>query len=198
MLLKLIEPYYEKDKRLDSEKCIEWKSIREYKPHPYILMLKDDCVKELNSKFIYLFHLNSISEANFNELRKEFLRNNLFLRNYSTEVLELTIKECAKFANLMPLFKHYTCFGFSETERLDDMMKLAKASDRITLIGGIFENRILTLKQLDEYKKFGNLDTIRGQLCNTLALLSTQLSSTLAYHTSELAFNLTNYVDKKE
>lgn len=192
LLLSLIEPYYEKDKRPDAERCAEWSESRAYVPHPYVVMLKDDCVRELNSPFIYLFHLNSISENDFNELRKEFLRKNLYLRNYSNEVKELAMRG-TRFTNLIDFFKHQSCFACSEHEKLDAVIKLCKQSDRIILLGGIFENRILNLKDLEEYKRLGGLDGVRAQLCHTLSGQSASLSGLLNHHTRELSFNLTNY-----
>lgn len=195
LLLSLIEPFYEKDKRPDSVRCAEYKESKKYEPHPYVRLLSEDCVRDLKSNYIYLIHLNSISEYNFNQIRKDFLRKDIYLRNYSPEVMELTIKG-TKFSNLLDLFKHYTIFACSKDQKLDDVIKLCKASDRITLIGGIFEQKILNLKQLEHYKQLGNLDTVRAQLCHTLNTHSAQLSSLLTHHTRELSFNLANYVDK--
>lgn len=195
MLLSLIEPFYARDKRSDSEKCAEWYEQRAYVPHPYIRIQSDDCVKELNSKFIYLFHLNSVTNYGFNELRKDFLRENIFLRNYSREVIELSIKN-SRFSKLWPFFEHYGCFGFSTDLRLDNAIKLCKNSDRIVLMGGIFDNRILNLNQLHEYKELGSIDNVRAQLCNLLNVHANQLSSTLTYHTRDLSHNLTNYLGK--
>lgn len=158
-------------------------------------MLSDDCVKELKAKYIYLFHLNSITDYDFNQLRKDFLRNGIYLRNYSSEVIELSIKN-TRLANLLPFFKHYGCFACSPDEKLDDVIRLCKTSDRITLMGAVFENRILNLKQTKDYKLLGNIDTVRAQLCNVLSTHSSQLSSTLTHHTRELAFNLGNHAEK--
>lgn len=192
LLLKLVEPYYETDKRTAAERCVEYRESRAYVPHPYVVMLKDDCVRELNSPFIYLFHLNSITENDFNELRKEFLRKNLYLRNYSGEVMTLAMKG-TRFANLIDFFKHHGCFACSETEQVNVVTQLCKESDRISLLGGIFENRILNLKGLEEYKRYGGLDAARAQLCHSLTGHSAQLSGLLSHRSRELAFNLTNY-----
>ena len=155
-------------------------------------MLKDDCVRELNAPFIYLFHLNSVSNYDFNELRKQFLRNNLYLRNYSGEVMTLAMQG-TRFAGLIDFFRHYGCFAYSEHEKLDAVAKLCKESDRITLLGGIFENRILNLTGLKEYKQYGGLDAIRAQLCHTLTGHAAGLSGLLSHHSRELAHNLTSY-----
>lgn len=171
---------------------MEWAEKRAYVPHPYVVMLKNDCVRELNSPFVYLFHLNSISDNDFNELRKTFLHKNLYLRNYSREVMTLAMQG-TRFAGLIDFFKHYSCFACSEREQLDTVAKLCKESDRITLLGGIFENRILNMKGLEEYKRLGGLDAVRAQLCHTLAGHSTGLAGLLGHHTRELSFNLTNY-----
>lgn len=155
-------------------------------------MLKDDCVRELNSPFIYLFHLNSITDCDFNELRKEFLRKDIYLRNYSNEVKKLAMQG-TRFESLIEFFRHYTCFACSEQEKLDTVMKLCKESDRITLLGGIFENRVLNLKGLEQYKQLGGLDGVRAQLCHTLSGQATRLSGLLSHHSRELSFNLGNY-----
>lgn len=117
------------------------------------------------------------------------------MRNYSPEVMLLSIKN-TKFSNLIDMFKHYTCFACSKDQKLDDVIKLCKASDRITLLGGIFDQRILNLKQLEQYKQLGNLDNVRSQLCHTLNTHTSQLSNLLTHHTKELSSNLSNYVDK--
>lgn len=192
-----MEPSYRKEKAPDSIKCATFKNKNSTaEVHPYIQILTRQCLQEIQSPYVYFFHVNSIASDEKRRFEIELLKNDIHFRQYKMEVIEHALFN-TRFAKLYNLLIHHGAFAFAESNKLAFLNRVLKKNSKVLLLGGLFENRILNKEQLNEYCSGVTLDSVRAQLCHTLSTPSIGLHSNLNYHLTDLSTNLQVHADKQ-
>lgn len=200
LLLAVMEPSFRTDSSPQSVKCAQKMQERHEKQkeiHPYVLLQADQCRQELESPFVYLFHINPTKSEELRKIKISMLKNEIHFRQYSIQVLE-TAMHGTRFSSLADILVYYGVFCFSHKNRLPFLNKLTKKHPNLILLGAIAENRVMNKEQLTEYTNLPSIDVLRAQLCHTLSTPSTAIHSSLGYHLTDLSSSLQRRASSEE
>lgn len=120
-----------------------------------------------HSKFVAIFHLNSISAEDMFAARVQFFKQNMHVKAYNRNVLQMALGE-TRFANVLPLFDAKSCIVFAPEPRLQQLLRIAKRTPQMVLLAGLIEERLLSRTQLTELAAMPSLDVARAQLVAVL------------------------------
>lgn len=167
-VLAVTQPIYkEKPANL---KCLKDLEVRAAKPeNPYERIIAQEVFNWFeHSKFIGIFHLNSISQEELFKVRVELHNKNIALKSYGRNIMQQALANTT-YENTLPLFDTTFCIMFApDTKNLKDVLRISKKIPQLILLAGVLENRIMSRTEIAQYAALPSLQVAQARLCNVL------------------------------
>lgn len=160
-----------------NERCIQDLEVTAAKPeNPYERIIAREVYNWFgHSKFIGIFHLNSITQEDLFKVRVELHNKSITLKSYGPNIMKMALTN-TEFENTLPLFGSSFCIAFApETKNLKDILRVTKKVPQLILLAGVLENRIMSRTELTQYAALPSLQVAQAQLCNTLNTAASSL-----------------------
>lgn len=194
--LALVKPMYEVDKSAYLPPSVTCRKTEEQKRNTTRIdnPLERIIAKELydkceSSKMVCFVHTNPISGEDQFQARVLLKRDNMEIGVYSKYTVA-TAFENTRYEAILPLFVTHTAIIFSQETNIDKLLKVLKKVPQYILMGGIIDNRLLSVTQLKKYSELKDITTARAQLVSVLNLCAQQTVSQLMAHPQRLIAQL--------
>lgn len=145
-----------------------------------------------HSKFVGIFHLNSINSEDLFKARVAFFKQNMHLKMYGKSIIRLGIQE-TKYEAILPLVQTKNCFVFSAESKPAKVLAITKKIPQMILLAGIAENRLLSKTQIVDYANLSDLTTCRAQFVAVLNSIGGGLVQHMQTHQQQLTAMLDAY-----
>lgn len=199
VVLKLTEPIHVNPKKAlhPVETCIKkekflLKQQKEINPFEQIIA-KEFFEKIENAKLVAVFHQLPMSSADLYEARLQLNKINLEYLQLNNNIVKLAFTG-TKYEAFLKLYESTTVTFVGDQPAVAKLLKLEKKIPGLFLIGGIVENRFMSIHDLKRYAELPSLQSLQGQLVGTLSYPIQSLSRSLAYHQMELSSSLSRYI----
>lgn len=164
------KPVYPRSKL--TEECFQWHQkaavIRTDKVNPYEQIIAKEAANWFaHSKFVAIFHVNSILADDMFKARVSLFKQNMHVKVYGRSILQQALGD-TKFKAILPLFEAKNCIVFSPDQKLQQLLKIVKKIPQLTLLAGIVENRLLSKTELTNFAALPTIDVARAQLVAVL------------------------------
>ncbi|GAB6033185.1 YmL10 [Chamberlinius hualienensis] len=162
----------------------------------YERLLGQEMLQLLNdSRMVGIYHVNSITERAYYPLKRMMFYEKMRMEIYNKHIVLNTLKG-TKYEAITPMYITNTRFLFGEKVDVNALINIQKKWPAFILLAGIVDNRLLSKDELVTYSKLKNLDTVRAQLCATLASPALSMSQSLNYHQVQLGMSLDSLQQK--
>lgn len=160
--------------------------------------------------FFYLAKPEDYRE--FMRMQQAFRKAGLMLQSWKAEDIRVVV-EGTKYENMKVILNENVllCYiyehhkegmpkGYVPPPPIDsmtavrEMLRLGRVIPKLTLLGGVMDNEMMTRSRLSEVSELGDLDTQRGTLCSILPTIPSTTSSLLIHHQNILGATLKAYV----
>ena len=149
------------------------------------------------SSSVIITHYHGLSVSQLTALRKS-LRDN----GASFKVVKNTLSKIAAsnagVKDVASLLKGPTAIAYSADPVIaaKKVVEFAKANNKLTVIGGIVDNEILSAEQVIELSKLPSLDELRGKIIGVLQAPASRIVGVLQAAPAQLARVIQAYADK--
>lgn len=149
------------------------------------------------SSSVIITHYHGLSVSQLTALRKS-LRDN----GASFKVVKNTLSKIAAnnagVKDVASLLKGPTAIAYSADPVIaaKKVVEFAKANNKLTVIGGIVDNEILSAEQVIELSKLPSLDELRGKIIGVLQAPASRIVGILQAAPAQLARVIQAYADK--
>lgn len=153
-----------------NEKCVKDLEGTAAKPvNPYERIIAREVFNWFeHSKFVAIFHQNSISQEELFKVRVELHQKGIALKSYGGNIMRQALGG-TKYENTLPLFDTPFCVMFApETKHVKDIQRVTKKVPQLILLAGVLENRIMSRTEITKYAAMPSLEIAQAQLCNVL------------------------------
>lgn len=148
-----------------------------------------------DNKMVTAFHYNDgITSQEWEDLRYTMKQKGITVKIVPNKVTQKSL-EGTPYVNMQPLFLSSTGIFYSqESNTTAEMLKILKSYPRIEILGGKFEDRLLSKSGILDFATLPSLDILRGQFSQLLSLSSSRISSLLNNNQGRLASLLTQHL----
>ncbi|PIK35380.1 putative 39S ribosomal protein L10, mitochondrial [Apostichopus japonicus] len=190
-LMKLTEYEKPKDLRPMAETCTVFlRSLEAKIDNPTQTFYAKMCRRSLeSSKLVAVFHNEGMDAEDTIRLRRRLMKHNMDVKIWGMQVVQEAIHE-TKFRHFEDILHRFNLYVISEEPAVLELLKVAKRSGRIHLLGGLVEDRFMSPKQMQEYSLSPSLEVARGQLAGILNSSLSRTHSLLQSNQQNLATNL--------
>lgn len=194
-MLEVCKPIIKKNLMPDIQTCKKLQEIEKI-IHPYEQLLAKQFINEWNSsRMICFFHRNSLTKEENTLIRNMLFKQDMHLRHYNNSTVKLALQGTIYEAALN-LVQSSSSYVFSAEPNVSKLLKVSKKMPQLILLAGIIDNQFLSREDLQNYSNLPSLEIMQSQICNTLMLSSTQMSTTLSHHLIELNQLLHRYIEQ--
>lgn len=190
-LMKLTE--YEKPKENISmaEMCkVHLKSVAAVPENPTQTFYAKHCLNTLERcKLVAVFHNEGLDIEDLTRLRRRLYKNNMHVKYWGPAVLREALSN-SRLQHLESIVHRSNLYVVCEEPTVKELLKAAKRTGRIHLLGGLVEDRFMSPKQMEEYSLLPSLELARGQLSGLLSSSISKTYSLLQSNQQMLSSNL--------
>jgi large subunit ribosomal protein L10 len=120
----------------------------------------------LNSSNMLIIHYNSFQIVNFKFLKNE--PNNIKIEIIKNNIIKNLLKN-TKYCNLENLFSGPTLIAYSlNFNQIKLILNYLKENKNLILLGAVFENQILNVKDLEKLNKLNSIEEPKLNILKTL------------------------------
>lgn len=162
--------------------------------HEFVETLKE-VYKQSSS--VIVTHYHGLSVSQITALRKS-LRDNGASFKIVKNTLSKIAADKAGVKDVANLLKGPTAIAYSKDPVMaaKKVVEFAKANNKLTVIGGIVDNEILSAAQVIELSKLPSLDELRGKIIGVLQAPASKIVGVLQAAPAQLARVIQAYADK--
>ena len=164
---------------------------------------KKNYIEEMKGFFnktssVFITHYQGLSVKQIDELRKEMRKHGILFKITKNRITKLAL-EGSKFKKLENLFSGPTAVAFSEDAITSAkiLTKFAKTNSNLKIIGGIIEEKSLSLEDVEKIATLPTLAEARAKIAGILAIPAQKIMSILLAPGSKIAI-LTRIKSKKK
>jgi len=164
---------------------------------------KKNYIEEMKGFFnktssVFITHYQGLSVKQIDELRKEMRKHGILFKITKNRITKLAL-EGSKFKKLENLFSGPTAVAFSEDAITSAkiLTKFAKTNSNLKIIGGIIEEKPLSLEDVVKIATLPTLAEARAKIAGILAIPAQKIMSILLAPGSKIAI-LTRIKSKKK
>ena len=154
---------------------------------------KEKLVKELHGIFdgaelMVLTHQSGLTVAEATDLRSKMRESGARFKVTKNRLARLAI-EGTKFAELADQFKGPTAIAYSEdpVAAAKVVVDFAKGNDKLVVIGGALNDKVLETSEIDALAKLPSLDQLRSMLIGLIQAPATKVAGVLQAPAGQLA-----------
>ena len=142
----------------------------------------------LNSQSVIVTHINGLTVSETTNLRSSMRNSNCKFKVTKNKIVKLAIKN-TKFEHLDSLFTGPTAIASSEDAIAPAkvLVDFSKESEKIKIIGGGFETKLLSVDEINNLASLPSLDEVRSKLIGLLMAGPTKLVRTIKEPSSRMA-----------
>ncbi|XP_043232811.1 39S ribosomal protein L10, mitochondrial-like [Amphibalanus amphitrite] len=146
-----------------------------------------------NSRLIIFFHRNSITLTEVHKAwqmlkRAGFTYHKLFNNRIAGHAFSET-----RLWPVLQLCRSHTALVTCPEPRVAQLLSLQKRLPQLVVIGGVVEDRFMSVADLERYAQLPSVDALRAQFCHLLSAQAAGLSASLGHHQAALVRSLTAY-----
>ena len=163
---------------------------------------KEKQVEELRGIFdgaelMVLTHQSGLTVAESTDLRSKMRESGARFKVTKNRLARLAIQG-TKFAELADQFKGPTAIAYSEdpVAAAKVVVNFAKDNDKLVVIGGALNDKVLETSEIDALAKLPSLDQLRGKLIGLLQAPATKVAGVLQAPAGQLARVFSAYGSK--
>lgn len=144
------------------------------------------------------FHYNDgITSQEWEDLRYAMGQKGITVKIVPNKLTQKSLED-TPYVNMQPLFLSSTGIFYSqESNTTANMIKILKNYPRIEILGGKFEDRLLSKSGILDFATLPDLDVLRSQFSSLLALPASRISSLLNNNQGRLSSLLTQHLKDK-
>ena len=164
---------------------------------------KKNYIEEMKGFFnktssVFITHYQGLSVKQIDELRKEMRKHGILFKITKNRITKLAL-EGSKFKKLENLFSGPTAVAFSEDAITSAkiLTKFSKTNSNLKIIGGIIEEKPLSLEDVVKIATLPTLAEARAKIAGILAIPAQKIMSILLAPGSKIAI-LTRIKSKKK
>ena len=154
---------------------------------------KKNYIEEMKGFFnktssVFITHYQGLSVKQIDELRKEMRKHGILFKITKNRITKLAL-EGSKFKKLENLFSGPTAVAFSEDAITSAkiLTKFAKTNSNLKIIGGIIEEKPLSLEDVEKIATLPTLAEARAKIAGILAIPAQKIMSILLAPGSKIA-----------
>lgn len=150
-----------------------------------------------SSNSLIMTHYQGLTVAQTTDLRKVLRDNGASFVVLKNTLFRIAAKEAG--INHDPaMFKGPTGIAYSAdpVAAAKCVVKFAKANDNLKIIGGVVNDKILNVSEIETLSKLPSLDEIRGQMVGLLQAPATNIARILSVPAAQVARVIQAYADK--
>ena len=154
---------------------------------------KEKLVKELRGIFdgaelMVLTHQSGLTVAEATDLRSKMRESGARFKVTKNRLARLAI-DGTKFAELADQFKGPTAIAYSEdpVAAAKVVVDFAKGNDKLVVIGGALNDKVLETSEIDALAKLPSLDQLRSMLIGLIQAPATKVAGVLQAPAGQLA-----------
>lgn len=156
----------------------------------------EEIYKVSNSVIVTHYHGLTVSEVT--RLRKSLREKGAYFKIVKNTLSKIAAKN-AEFTHNPELFSGPTAIAYS-TDAIaaaKGVVEFAKTNDNLKIIGGIVNDNILDVKEVQQLAKLPSLDELRGKIVGILQTPATNLARVIVTPAEQIARLCRSYADKK-
>lgn len=150
-----------------------------------------------NSSSVIITHYHGLTVSDITNLRRSLRESGAGLKVVKNTLSKIAAKN-AGFDMADELFAGPTALAYSSdpVSAAKIVMKFKKANDNLKVIGGILDNKILKLNEVERLSQLPSLDELRGKLVGLLNAPATKLVRVINTPAGNLARVTKAYAEK--
>nr|XP_045601983.1 39S ribosomal protein L10, mitochondrial-like isoform X2 [Procambarus clarkii] len=191
VVLKLTEPIY-KDPNEDvhpadtCDKKIKALQKLQEEINPFEQILAKEFLEKIDcAKLVAVFHQLPMTMADLFEARVQLNKINLEYLKHNNNIMKLAFTG-TKYEALLKLYVSSTVTFVGDQPAVSKLLKLERKIPGLVLIGGIVENRFMSVAELKRYAALPPLQSVQAQLVATLGEPLQHLSHNLIHNQTKI------------
>lgn len=149
---------------------------------------------EENKMIIVCQHL-SMTAAEKHALFVSVMDKGMKIHYYNNKLMQRYATEFSQYQNMLPWFIAKNAYIVSPEPKVREVLKLAKKTPQLIVLGGLVENSLFSRDGLLAYEKLPSIELARGELVSILNLAAGgKTHSLLESHQQTLSCNLEQYI----
>ncbi|XP_033628652.1 39S ribosomal protein L10, mitochondrial-like [Asterias rubens] len=198
-LMELTKYKRPKDLRSMAEQCsMRYKGERIQEENPVQTFMAKQCREQLTNKpFIAVFNREGLGMDELSALRRRLKKADISIKLYGNDVTREAFLG-TKLENMMPLFVGENIYAVGEKPAVKELLKATKKLDKLQLLGGLVDNRLMSAKQMKDYSKLPDIGTLQGQLAGILSQSVGSTYNLLQRNQEALVANLGQWMKQRE
>lgn len=198
VVLKLVEPIHKdpmegihpRETCQKRQKALQSKT-EQVNPFEQILA-KEFLEKIENAKLVAIFHVLPMTEAELFAARVQLNKISLQYIKQNNTIMRLAFTG-TKYEALLKLYESTTCTFYGDEPAVSKLLKLEKKISGLVLLGGVVEDRFMSVQDMKHYASLPSLHTLQAQLVSILGTPAQHLSQNLSANQVELSSSLSRY-----
>ena len=150
----------------------------------------------MSNDMVLVYQYHDINNLEWDSLRLACDQKNLKLKVIPNKLATKALED-TKYRNISNLFHGPTLLAYGEPQFISNLFKIVKSTDKLLLVGGVFEDELMTPKMLAEMSKLPEKSVVLQQLLGTIKGPHTQLSRLVQNGSTKLSQLLTQWVQQE-
>lgn len=194
-MIEVCKPFFVPDATPEWESCTK-NEVEIAQPHPYETILANELTKNWDhSRMILFYHMSSMKDAEYKQVRNAFFKSDLFLHTYTADVVKLALQN-TPYASALHLFQSETALLFGADLAIDKVLKVSRKFTQVVLMAGIVDNVFYSRSQLQSLNEVLKRDSLQ-QLAQFLDFLPSKVNGTVNHHTRLLCHYLSEVASRQ-